>query len=99
MLDGCWNKLKSHHAGALGLNDDFGNAKCGPSFPQPDPASHPNLARTARGAREMSCSERPASTPVPVTVAHISRLKLHVRSRFASVAAHTAEAEKSVSAL
>jgi hypothetical protein len=51
------------------------------------------------GAREMSCSERPASTPVPVTVAHISRLKLHVRSRFASVAAHTAEAEKSVSAL
>lgn len=26
-------------AGALGLIDDFGNAKCGPSFPAPDPAS------------------------------------------------------------
>jgi hypothetical protein len=51
---GCQNKLKSHHAGALGLNDDSGTTQSGgPSFLHCVPSR-----QERRRKRDMSCSAR-----------------------------------------
>jgi hypothetical protein len=65
-------------AGALGLIDDSGNAKCGPSFSRPDPASSEE-ERTARGRRDMSCRFPGPLRLLGWALTHASRLKLRSR--------------------
>jgi hypothetical protein len=84
-------------AGALGLTDDFGNAKCGPSFPRPDPASSEG-ERTARGRRDMSCRFPGPLRLLGWALTHASRLKLRSRlcQRGCALLAGTPRRRKSV---